>query len=81
MADTTRRKWVILKDNYVIAAIIWDGESEYTYPEPHDKMIEDIEQNIGLGMWYEEEEDSFYMPMSKPPDLPEELNYLWETSE
>lgn len=81
MADTTRRKWVIIKDNYVINTIIWDGVSDYKYPGPHDHMIEDVEQNIGIGMWYEEAEDNFYMPINKPPDIPEELEYLWENQQ
>jgi len=72
------RKWVVIKDNYVINAFIWDGVTEYTYPDAHDKIIEDVEQNVGIGMWYEESEGNFYQPISKPADLPSELDYIFE---
>jgi uncharacterized protein involved in tellurium resistance len=78
-----RRKWLAIKNNYVVAAFIWDGVAQYTYPDPECTIVEDVEQKIGIGMWYEEAEDVFYMPISKPNDVnyPEELNYLWETNE
>lgn len=72
------RKWLAIRDNYVIAAFIWDGVQKYTYPDPHDLIIEDVEQNIGIGMYYESSEGIFYMPNKMPPDIPKELNYLWE---
>lgn len=75
------RKWVAIRNNYVIAAFIWDGVTKYTYPEPHDLIIEDTAQNIGIGMWYEEAEGNFYYPINRPPDLPEELDYLYEKIE
>jgi hypothetical protein len=67
------RKWLIIKDNYVINAIIWDGITPYQYPEPYDRMIEDVEQAINIGMWYEETENLFYNPTGVPIDWPIEL--------
>jgi hypothetical protein len=67
------RKWLIIKDNYVINAIIWDGITQYQYPEPYDKMIEDVEQKVNIGMWYEENENIFYNPTGVPIDWPIEL--------
>ena len=67
------KKWLIIKDNYVINAIIWDGVTEYEYPDPYDKMIEDVEEYINIGMWYEEAENLFYSPTGVPEDWPIEL--------
>lgn len=71
------RKWVAIKDNYVINAFIWDGVTEYNYPDPYDLIMEDVDQNIGIGMWYEENENNFYQPIHKPLDMPKELDYLY----
>jgi hypothetical protein len=61
--------YVIVKNNYVIDRIIAD--QGFVYPHPHDKMIEDVEQNISIGDWYEEAEDLFYRPVNGiPPDSP-----------
>ena len=70
------RKWLIIKDNYVINAIIWDGVTEYQYPDPYDQMIEDVKQNVNIGTWYEESENMFYQPIGIPPDYPEELSFI-----
>jgi hypothetical protein len=67
------KKWLIIKDNYVINAILWDGITEYQYPDPYDEMMEDIEQNISIGSWYERSKNTFYMPIGIPPDWPTEL--------
>ena len=67
------KKWLIIKDNYVINAIIWDGVTPYQYPDPYDQMIEDVEQSINIGMWYEEAENLFYSPTGVPVDWPIEL--------
>lgn len=71
------RKWVVIKDNYVINAFIWDGITPYTYPDPHDLIIEDVEQSIGIGMWYEASENNFYQPIKKPNDIPQEIEYIY----
>lgn len=39
----------------------------------NDLIIEDINNNVGIGDWYEEVEGIFYKPLSIPPDLPDEL--------
>jgi hypothetical protein len=67
------RYWVILKGGYVIDKVIWDGETNWTYPFSHDSIIEDIENNVSIGDWWEEEEGIFYRPLSIPPDYPNEL--------
>jgi hypothetical protein len=67
------KKWLIIKDNYVINAIIWDGVTEYQYPDPYDQMIEDPEQIVNIGTWYEEAENLFYSPTGVPVDWPIEL--------
>ncbi len=67
------KKWLIIKDNYVINSIIWDGVTEYEYPDPYDKMMEDEEEYVGIGMWYEEPENLFYSPTGVPEDWPIEL--------
>lgn len=61
------KKYLVIKDNVVIATILWDGISEYTYPEPHDKLILDEWGWIGIGDWYEESEDIFYRPILRVP--------------
>lgn len=65
--------WLIIKNNYVINKVVWDGETDWTYPGEHDLIIEDVNQNIGIGDWYEEVEGLFYRPMGIPPDWPDEL--------
>jgi len=67
------RAWLIIKQNYVIAKVLWDGVTPWSYPYPHDLMIEDTIGNVSVGSWYESSEGIFYIPLSTPPDLPEEL--------
>jgi hypothetical protein len=64
------KKWVIIKSNYVIDAIIWNGIDTYQYPYPYDLMIEDTTLEIGIGDWYETSENIFYRPLKTPPDFP-----------
>jgi hypothetical protein len=64
------KKWAILKSNYVIDVIMWDGVTLYTHPFPYDTMVEDTEYTVGLGDWYEASEGVFYRPLSTPPDFP-----------
>lgn len=63
-----KRYWLVIKDNYVIDYVIWDGITPYTYPLPHDSIKEDIDGHAGIGDWYEASEDIFYRPLSTPPD-------------
>lgn len=65
--------WLVLKNNYVIAKVVWDGVTPWQYPYPHDQLIEDVNCNIGVGYWYEATENMFYVPIGIPPDLPDEL--------
>ena len=67
------RYWAIIKGGYVIARVVWDGVTPWQYPYPYDLMIEDTNQNVGIGSWYDPVEGVFYLPLSTPPDLPPEL--------
>lgn len=62
----------IIKSNYVIDRIVADAN--FVYPHPYDLMIEDTDNNIHIGDWYEQAEGIFYRPINAvPPDVPEEL--------
>lgn len=64
--------FVIVKNNYVVDRIIADAS--FTYPHPHDVMLEDVGACIHIGDWYEEAEGIFYRPITgTPPDWPTEL--------
>jgi hypothetical protein len=68
-----KKYWLVIKDNYVIDYIVWDGITPYVYPFPHDFLKENITGPAGsacIGDWYEESEDIFYRPLSTPPDFP-----------
>lgn len=64
------KRWVIIKSNYVIDVIAWDGVTPYEYPFPHDSMLEDATYSVGIGDWYEVSEGIFYRPLETPPDFP-----------
>ena len=65
------KRWLILKANYVIDVILWDGLTSYTYPFPHDTMMEDpTGEAVGIGDWYESTEGVYYRPLETPPDFP-----------
>lgn len=76
-----KRYWLIIKNNYVINRVIWDGETDWTYPGEHDLIIEDVDQNLSIGDWYEEEESLFYRPLGIPPDWPDELKPIDQIDE
>jgi len=63
-------RWAIIKSNYVIDVIIWDGITPWQYPGNYDIMIEENTENVGYGDWYEASEGIFYRPLSPPPDFP-----------
>jgi hypothetical protein len=62
--------WLVIKDNYVIGGVTWDGVTPYSYPYPHDYMIEDKDIIANIGDWYETSEKIFYRPLTIPPDFP-----------
>jgi hypothetical protein len=64
-------RWLVLKDNYIINNIEWDGVTPYTYPFPHDFLMNGENNPAGIGDWYESSEDIFYRPLKTPPDFPE----------
>jgi hypothetical protein len=64
------KNWFVIKDNYIINVINWDGITPYTYPYPHDFLKEDIDGLAGIGDWYETSEEIFYRPLKTPPDFP-----------
>lgn len=59
--------------------VMWDrgNRPDWAYPRPHDAVIEELTENVGPGDFYDEVEKVFYRPLSKPPDLPEELADMW----
>jgi hypothetical protein len=63
-------RWAVIKSNYVIDVIIWDGITPWQYPGNHDLLIEDPEEMLGYGDWYESTESIFYRPLKTPPDFP-----------
>lgn len=63
-------RWLILKSNYVVDVIIWDGVTSFQYPNEYDTMMEDTTYDIGIGDWYEPTENVFYRPLTTPPDYP-----------
>ena len=64
-------RWAVIKSNYVIDVIIWDGITPFQYPGNHDTLIEDPDEILGRGDWYESTENIFYRPIGKtPPDFP-----------
>lgn len=64
--------YVVIKSNYVIDRIYWNPQTypDYQYPFEHDLFLEDINQNINIGDWYDSAEGIFYRPLSTPPDWP-----------
>lgn len=65
-------KYIVLKCNYVIASLVMDENAAltYVYPEPHDAVVHDPEEKIGIGYWFEQSENIFYVPVGIPPDSP-----------
>jgi hypothetical protein len=63
-------RWAIIKSNYVIDVVIWDGVTPWQYPGDYDIMVEENTENAGYGDWYELSEKIFYRPLSPPPDFP-----------
>lgn len=60
----------IIKDNYVINRVVIEPEDfdGFTYPLPHDSIIEDVDTNIHIGDWYEVAENRFYRPIGSTPE-------------
>lgn len=68
------RYWLVMRGGYVIARVVWDGVTPWTYPYPHDELIEDVEKKIGIGNWYDKAEEKFKRPGEGPaPTVPSEL--------
>ena len=57
-------RWLILKSNYVIDVILWDGITPYDYPHDYDIMVEDTIGVVTVGDWYEVSEGVFYRPIN-----------------
>lgn len=64
------KTWLVMRNNYVIDVIFWDGVTPYTYPNPYDELREDTTSIAGEGDWYEASENIFYRPLTTPPDYP-----------
>lgn len=70
--------YAIILRSYVINRVV--GDKDFKYEGEYDLIIEDVNENIGIGDWYEASEGVFYAPRTKPndKDMPEELNAMWE---
>lgn len=63
-------KYLIIKDNYVIDVILWDGVTPYTYPFPHDLLLLDAEESVSIGDYYDSTDDTFWKQVgSLNPEL------------
>lgn len=40
--------WLVLKDNYVIDRVVWDGITSWTYPFGYSELIEDVSDERGI---------------------------------
>lgn len=63
-------RWFVIKNNYIIDDIEWDGITSYIYPKPHDSLMNGDNNPAGIGDWYEPTEGVFYRPLTTPPDWP-----------
>jgi len=63
-------RWAVIKSNYVIDVVVWDGVTPWQYPGSYDLLIEENTENVGYGDWYEASEEIFYRPLTTPPDFP-----------
>lgn len=72
-------RYLVIKGNYVIQSVEWDGATPYEYPWPHDLIIEDPTGGYaGIGDWYEASEQRFMRYVDAPinglpEDAPQEL--------
>jgi hypothetical protein len=55
-------RYVLVKDNVVYNAILWDGNLE-TWQPPDDGTIAIQNSSAGIGDWWEESESRFYRPI------------------
>jgi hypothetical protein len=40
--------WAVLRNGICIAKVVWDEARPYSYPQPHDEMICDPENEIAV---------------------------------
>lgn len=68
--------YLILRNNYVINRVV----GEPVQVEKGTTIMEDIDQSINIGDWYEAPEDVFYRPVTKPNDvkLPKDIEHIWD---
>jgi hypothetical protein len=60
------KRYAIIKDNQVIDSILWNGEGQWSYPRPHDQVIESDVLKIGM---YKEGEEWVSPPFSENEEL------------
>ena len=44
--------WAVMKDGECIAKVVWDGQTDYTFPWPHDELVEDPNNSIRVVLPY-----------------------------
>lgn len=57
-------KHLIIKDGIVIDSIVWDNDTEWTYPFDHDEIVESEQGGIGWSYI----EGTFLPPISNEPE-------------
>lgn len=72
--------WLVMKDSYVIARVVWDGVTPWIYPYDYDELVEDVEKEVGVSYWYDSLEGKFKRRDEgiAPPPPPELNEYLGE---
>lgn len=40
--------YAVMKDGQCVAKIVWDGQTRFTYPFPHDELVADPENKISV---------------------------------
>jgi hypothetical protein len=40
--------YAVMKDGQCVAKIVWDGQTRFTYPFPHDELVADPENQIPM---------------------------------
>lgn len=53
-------KYLVIKDNYVINTIVWDGVTPYTYPFEHDLLLPDVAETVSIGDYYDSIDNTFW---------------------
>jgi len=72
-------RYCVVKENYVINIIIWDGVEPTIYDDDVDiTLLAEPDGNVGVGYRYNTSQEIFYLVLNNiEADLPEELDDLF----